>query len=337
MQINIARQPFVPAFLTLLTLTIVVACTLPVPTGIMATQTIGGSDTIVPGLLLMPPNAAIAAFQAAHPIWSQVFAGMLMLFAGMSIGRLTVRYNLYSVSTCLAIPLFAILICSLGTGSDYLTGFLSVALTALATKNLGRACTNGYGFDALFRAALYLGLLVLIAPAALPMLLMLPLGVLVFRRTLREAVVTLAGLLFVPLIVCYVNWGLGGSFAAPLVQFWATFIQGVPFALFTTQPLVYLVLPAGIVLLTLISIFLFWGNAYAVGNKPRYLLILNIGTFFLTAVTLCTPSASAANMALMAVPATILMPLLFVRIHRSISLPLYLLLLVAAVMNIFLQ
>ena len=58
-----------------------------------------------------------------------------MLFTGMSVGRLTVRYNLYSVGTCLAIPLYGAIACGLAVGGDCLTTFAASALLALATKN----------------------------------------------------------------------------------------------------------------------------------------------------------------------------------------------------------
>lgn len=92
-----------------------------------------------------------------------------MLFTGMSIGRLTVRYNLYSVGTCLAIPLYGAIACGLAVGGDCLTTFAASALLALATKNFCRSYCNGFGFDAIFRASLYIGLLPLVATAAAPL------------------------------------------------------------------------------------------------------------------------------------------------------------------------
>ncbi|MFQ7502396.1 MAG: hypothetical protein ACLRMJ_03265 [Alistipes finegoldii] len=128
-----------------------------------------------------------------------------MLFTGMSVGRLTVRYNLYSVGTCLAIPLYGAIACGLAVSGDCLTTFAASALLALATKNFCRSYCNGFGFDAIFRASLYIGLLPLVATAAAPLLILLPLAVMLFRRTLREVAVAVAGLLLPALTLCYVN------------------------------------------------------------------------------------------------------------------------------------
>ena len=46
--------------------------------------------------------------------------------------------------------------------ANYLAGFAASMLLALATKNYCRAFCNGYGFDAIFRASLYLGLMPLV-------------------------------------------------------------------------------------------------------------------------------------------------------------------------------
>lgn len=155
----------------------------------------------------LPPGELLAQFQAAHPVWARWIAGLLMLFTGMSVGRLTVRYNLYSVGTCLAIPLYGAIACGLAVGGDCLTTFAASALLALATKNFCRSYCNGFGFDAIFRASLYIGLLPLVATAAAPLLILLPLAVMLFRRTLREVAVAVAGLLLPALTLCYVNWG----------------------------------------------------------------------------------------------------------------------------------
>ena len=57
----------------------------------------------------------------------------------------------------------------------------------------------------------------------------------------------------------------------------------------------------------------------------------------LTAAVLCGPAATPGTVALAAVPSAVLLPFMFVRIHRAIALPLYLLLLAAAVISTVLQ
>lgn len=168
MKFDIARQPLIPTFMTLFALAVAAMCA-----GIPVPDTSGAVREALPLL-----GGQLARFQAAYPVWSKFAAGFMLLFAGMCTGRISIRYNLYTVGTCLPIPLYAIVACGIATGENYLAGFAASMLLALATKNYCRAFCNGYGFDAIFRASLYLGLMPLVYAPGLPMLLLLPLAVL---------------------------------------------------------------------------------------------------------------------------------------------------------------
>lgn len=341
MKFDIARQPLVPAFLTLTALAVAVLCgaqtQIVTQTRDAAESWASGGMSIAEGLAVPPLATLITRFQVAYPVWAHLLGGYLILFAGMCTGRLSIRYNLYSVGTCLSIPLYAVAACGIAADSRYLAAYAASALLALSIKNFCRAFRNGYGFDGIFRASLYLSLLVLILPAAAPLLLSLPLAVLLFRRTVRETVVALAGLLLPVVTLCYVNWGAGGTLAAPVEALVETFMQGSFFQVFRLTPLPGQLLGGGIALLGIIALLFFLADIYAAGTKPRFLLIFNIGVLALTAIALCGPSATPAMYALAAVPAALLLPVFFVRTERAITLAIYLLLLAAAFYNTTLQ
>ena len=342
MKFDIARQPLVPAFLTLAALAVVAmwnAGGTAADTAALAghaAETVGTGRNAAGALAVSSPGELLAQFQEAHPVWARWIAGLLMLFTGMSVGRLTVRYNLYSVGTCLAIPLYGAIACGLAVGGDYLTAFAASALLALATKNFCRSYCNGFGFDAIFRASLYIGLLPLVATAAAPLLVLLPLAVMLFRRKLREVTVAVAGLLLV-LTLCYVNWGAGGGFLAPVAELGSAFVAGMPLSLFLSTPVQSLVLLGAVFILALMALLFFLSDIHALGTKPRLIFIFNISVLLLTAAVLCGPAATPGTVALAAVPSAVLLPFMFVRIHRAIALPLYLLLLAAAVISTVLQ
>ena len=117
MKFDIARQPLVPAFLTLAALAVVAMWNAGGPAVDTAVQAGHAAETVDIGrnaagaLAVSSPGELLAQFQAAHPVWARWIAGLLMLFTGMSVGRLTVRYNLYSVGTCLTIPLYGAIAC----------------------------------------------------------------------------------------------------------------------------------------------------------------------------------------------------------------------------------
>lgn len=334
MKIDIARQPLIPAFLTLAVLAAAAMWNADAPNGLPLPTTLPSSDG---ALAITLPENWLLQFQAAHPVWSKWVAGMLLLFAGTLLGRTGIRYNLYSVSTCLTIPLFGCLVSNFVAGNRFLTAALAAALLTLVFRNFCRAFCNGFGFDAIFRASLYLGLLPLVNLASLPMLLVLPLAIVLFRRTLREATVAVAGLLLPGLLVAYLNWGAGGEFLAPIVTTAKAFAEGRMLALFSTLTLQQLAVLGGMLVLDLLSVLFFLSDIYAVGTKARLILIFNISILILSAATLCGPAADRGSLAMLAVPSAILLPFMMVRTHPSVSLLFYLLLLLSATLGVFLQ
>lgn len=341
MKTDLARQPLVPAFLTLAALAVSAVwgagLLAPAGTGFSAPFASLRGIPITPGfapaaesVTLPAPNELIARFQQLHPGWARAIACSLILFTGMCIGRMTLRHNLYKVGTCLAIPLYAVIACGTALDGNYLQTFAASALMALSTKNFARSFCNGYGFDRIFRASLYLGLLLLTAPAALPLVLLLPLALLLFRRTVREAVVALFGLLLPLLVYAYIDWGLGGTFTAPLLRFLSAFLSGELFGMPVRMPMPMLIASGSLVLLTILTLTLFFSDLYATGTKARFILIFNGCSFVLTILLLLGPAATRGTLALLAVPVSILLPFLFVRIRSALSDPLYLLLLVSA-------
>lgn len=335
MKSDITRQPLVPAFLTLAAL---VCLALYTPGTNVAANPYGvGAASQVIGLAIRMPRELLLHLQTVSPTGMKILAGFLLLVAGMVTGRLTIRYNLYSAGTCLAIPLFGMVACGLAARTEYLPAALAAALLALAVKNFGRSFCNGYGFDAIFRASLYLGTVPLVAPAAAPMLLLLPVALILFRRTGREAAVALAGILLPPFALCYVNWGAGGSFIAPMALLGKTLATGSPLGMLLSLPTAEQVMLGATVILTLAALGLFLTDLYAVGTRPRFILVFAGCALFTTLISLCLPGAAADDALLAAVPAAVLLPVLFVRTRRLINLPLYLLLLAGSIASALLQ
>ncbi len=336
MKLQFARQPFVPAFLTLL-----VVCAIAL-WGVAPAESVGGgaavhaSGRIGAGMAFAMPREMLLRFQTAWPGLARWLALFAALYAGIAVGRISVRPNLYGLNTCLSIPLFGMLACCLAGRGISLAVFCATMLLAVAVKHFCAAFRNGYSFDLLFRASFCLELLVLIQPAALPLLLLLPFGVLLFRRTQRETVVALAGLLLAPLLLCYGNWLFGGAFLAPLIAVWNDFFGGEFCALFRSGMTPWLGVAGGFLWLNICGIGSIWANFYSVGARARYLLIYNIGVLVLCIGSLCGPAVSTADAAWMAVPSAVLLPFFFVRIYATFSTLLYLTILAVAMAVLFL-
>lgn len=344
MKFDIARQPLVPAFLTLLLLTVVMLWGAGEPLHASPENTAAGTiaeTAPIPGLQLRMPATLLHLFQTAHPALTRWIGALLILLGGLSITRLALRANLYTVSTCLALPLYGVGIAAAGLRGDFLTNLTACTLLVLALRNYCRSFGNGYRFDALFRASLYLGTLLLLRASLLPLLLLLPLAVLIFRRTLREAAVACAGLLLPAAAICYVNWGCGGDFIAPLRALAPSICNGVPLALLPrlTAPdeIPHTILTALTALLALFATLHIRAEYLSVGIKPRFILIFIAILLLLLILSLGGPDATPADRMLLAVPTAILIPFSCVRIHRNLADLLCVLLFTAAVTISILQ
>lgn len=327
MQINLIKQPLIPAFLSLVLLTVVALCHTQEGVAV-ADARYGFTAEELPIAQL---GALITQFQAAHPTWSRWIAGLLMLFTGVTLGRLGVRYNLYGTGTCITIPLYALTMMGCMGSGEYLLAVVVSSLATLSVKNCCMSYRNGFGFDRIFRGALFLALLILVVPVAVPLLLMLPLAIVYFRRTVREGVVALGGLLLPIALVCYLNWAQGGLFTAPAVVLYRAFMAGdwlqAPLHATPVEQLFVGVLVG----CSLIAAALFRINSYSVSTKARHILRFTCRTLLCVLLLFLLPSVSATHLGILAVPTTLLLPVLFVRIHRSIAQPLYVALVLGAI------
>lgn len=326
MHFDIARQSFIPAFLTLFTVLVAFVCMFD-PVEIPATTSVIAS----------PLTAILNRFQTAQPALTKIVVVWLLLSAGLSIGRITIRYNLYTVNTCLPITLFAIICCG-GFGRQFaLSEVVAILFLVLSVKNLFRAFRHDYGFDKIFRMGLYLGISIMVAPPLLPLVLLLPVGVIVFRRTLREVVVAIVGLFLGPVAICYIHWAMGGEFIDPVLLAWDNFAMGSLFVLFEELPIGQRIFLALIVLFNLAGFGFFFSHIYAVGSKKRFILGFQLCVFLLVMLTLCGPSVTTGSVALLAIPSAIILPFFWVRTRRIVSTFFYLVLLFAMLFGLFIE
>ena len=242
---------------------------------------------------------------------------------GQKLGRLTVRYGLYASPTCLAIPLYGFVACGVYVASDTLSTAVASWLFVRSMRNFCAAFRNGYTFNATFRAALYLGLLPLVSVAALPLPVLIVPAVFCFKRTLRECAVALFGLLLPVAATCYVGWAAGDGFLAPLEGMAAAFLTPSGYRLFDGMSPFTLAYAGLLLFLTLWSVFSFFVDFFGMGIRQRAVLCFALFALFFCGGLFAAPCATVSVLALAAVPVSVLMPLVFVRIHKTCSLTLY--------------
>jgi len=289
----------------------------------------------------MLPGDWIAAFQSRYPGSARWIILFCVLFTGIYLGRFSNRYNLYAGRCYLTIPFFGMAACFAGLAAESLVQFVAALVLALAARNYCAAFRNGYGFNALFRASLYLGMLPLLGPAALPLWLLLPIAVFLFRRTVREAVVAFFGLGLPLFLFSYVRWGTGAEFGGPWAAVTGRCAAGLRWPEFalpdTLCGYVPLLLAGGYLLLSCGAVLLHLQIFYSQPRKVRAILVyfaccavVSISTLFFSAA----PSQAAA---LCAVPVSVLLPVLFVRSRHLLASVIYLLLLAGTFISVLLR
>ena len=146
MKIDIARQPLVPAFMTLFALAVAAMCA-----GIPVSDTSGAVRDALPLLAANSPGFRrhIRYGRSLPP--GSCCSSPECVRDGSRSATTSIRWAPAS-----RFPSMPSLACGIATGGNYLAGFAASMLLALATKNYCRAFCNGYGFDAIFRASLYL-------------------------------------------------------------------------------------------------------------------------------------------------------------------------------------
>lgn len=331
MKFSVVRQSFLMAFLSQLALVVVALCM--APEGIAPAHLRAGFTA--DELPIAPLGGYLALFEAAYPTIAGWIAGFLMLVAGATLTRITIRYNLYAVNTCLALPLYGVVMCGAVMGGSALTAVVGSLLMTWSVKNICLGYRNGFGFDRLFRGAMWLSILILVIPAAAPLFLALPLAATQFRRTTRESVVALCGFLLPPVALCYLNWAWGGDFLTPMTALYRLFLQGEWLGAIIGSSLVDRIFCCTLAALTAFAALLFTVNSYVLNTKARHVLHFVCQLWLLSFALFVEPATSVALLGVFAVPCTLLLPVFFIRIHYSMARLLYPLIVLVAVASLF--
>ncbi len=324
MKFDISRQTLFPAALILLALA---ACAIgfgPLPTV--------GADGPEEALTVR----LLGAFLSRHTVAGRLSLFVLVLATGLTIGRTGIRYSLYPAKTCIGISLFGFLGCAMALGDDMPVAVFAAYCWARMLSHYLAALRNGYSFDRLFRGSMFLGAVPLLQPALTPLAAVLLMVLLLFKRTTREGIVALAGLLLVPLTAGYICWACGLPFLEPLRPIVRAMHLGgaMPWRQLPlyTYPVLGLTL-----LLVIYTLGCFIGDRHSTDNRKLVLIPLLFYLFLFCAALFALPfdgSSATVLTALTAVVVSLLLPYLFVRLQRGVALAAYAALAVLSLLSI---
>lgn len=313
MKFDISRQTLFPAALVLLVLA---ACA--IGFGPVAAN---GADSPEEALTVR----LLGSFLARHAVAGRLLLFVLMLATGLTIGRTGIRYSLYPAKTCIGISLFGFLGCGMAFGDDMPAAVVASYCWARTLFHYFATLRNGYSFDRLFRGSMFLGAVPLVQPALTPLVAVLPLVLLRFKRTTREGIVALTGLLLVPLAAGYVCWACGLPFWEPLRPIVRAMHFGGAMP-WTQLPLCSYPVLGLTVLLVIYTLGCFIGDRHSTDNRKLVLIPLLFYLFLFCAALFALPfegSSATVLTSLTAVVVSLLLPYLFVRLQRGVALAAY--------------
>lgn len=268
-------------------------------------------------------GALLGGWQTMYPVATLCAACAVWFAAGWTIGLVVKVRELYFIRTTITIPIYGFAACGLLFAHDYLAASAASLLFAVAMRSYIDSYRDGYGFSPIFFGSLCLGLLPLIYAPAVALLALMPLAVIIFKRSAREAIVAVAGMLLAPLAVSYICWGAGGDFATPVMQSIEALTAVSGYRFFGAVTAGEAVLACTLLALVLGAAFISSANVYSMNTRARFITLYNLCAFAVALATLAMPSSTATAFGLIAVPTAMAVPVMLVQIREQAAAAIY--------------
>ncbi len=318
---DIRQQGVFTSIVTLLVISIVGLCTL--RWGNHALHELVYNDSLL--------GTYIAKFEVQQPLWAALFTTIVIFCTTFWLGRIISVQNIYSRSLSIQLPLSGIFAWSVVLNGESLLSSIISALVLIALVNLLHAARDEDSLPRFFDAALALSIVPLLYSPAMIMWLVVPLSLLVCAVPLRSWIVSLVGLILLPLLTFYIFWLCGEEFLAAPMRIWEQYI--------TTSELLNFreVLLFRTSIITL-GVFLSISSVLWIKeNLRRTRVRLQIGVIFLLTaiITLAAPSATLLSFCLVTPALGLLTPFTLTRIPWWIVNIFYILLVALLLLALF--
>ena len=281
-----------------------------------------------------PIGILLQNLQTSIPSLSAVVWCLVVVYAGLGVGRYAAKYSIYPAYTLMAIPILGVMASAVIVSGDYLVSSAVLLLMLYATKYIHRCVMRTKSFGDLSLAFLCYGVLPLVFAPAAVLYVVLPLLVLGLYNSWRQWVVAVGSLIFPLLSVSYWEWCAGEEFISTAQLIYNSALADSEFHIFSTLNPASILLLGVLIIMVFCSISLIISDRYSLKVNSRAAMRFN--AFMLAAgVGLCfMPSSTATTFAMISVPLAMLVPLMFVRMGQGFTETLYRLMLIFAAVNI---
>lgn len=280
----------------------------------------------------MPIASFIQRFSANFPTVSLCISVLLAFYNGLAISRTMSRHMVLAGRTYIPITLYLIISFGIWFAGTDLACMIAASLFVRATDYFLASYVRHTTFDLTFKGSLLIGIMTLVYPPAAVYIIIIPLGLPIFKRRGREIVTSLFGALFPVIIYAYIMWILDYGFIETFISLWEQLgtPAGLPPIAFNTVTNIMRLVCIGLVVLLamsgLASFAIFSGKMRTRGRT--------IFTYFILvlAVACCTfliPATGIGSLAIMAIPLVIIIPAAFAHIPGWFTGTLYILMLLS--------
>jgi hypothetical protein len=322
-KIDITRQPLLLALATSLALTVLgLSFRLPfnVPLPEVSIET--------------PLGALLAGFQRSHHVWSVVAVFLTAITSAYLVTRSSVRHNLYTRRTYIAMVMFSLCTCCLFGCEEWLRSWATLLALQLACRNFESGFRRSYAFGEMFRGAFFLGLVPLLYAPAATVLVSLPLMIFLFHRPAREVPVIVVGACLPLAISSYVWWGMGYELGYVAERTIAAATAESGYSLFGGAQLFDLLAMGAVLFVVLMSLGVYMIELGALKFKARRVHIFYVVLAAMILLSSLAEGSDCCTWLLMSLPLSVSMPLLFVRAEVRFSMVTYVVLIALAVMSL---
>lgn len=259
-----------------------------------------------------------------------------IVIAFLSAALLTgiiVRYSISSVRTYLPMIIYTLSAYGIYFPSGSVSATLLPLLLIMSSGQAIAGFKRSYQFGSVFRSAFYIGIIPMIyAPASL-LVIMVPVTLLLYRRTLREAIAALTGVVL-PWVLCSVAWW-GAGF--PLGYVSSDLWRGIT-AAGASESFTEAVLASGIsekiflafyTVLCIYSVIIIIPRLASLRTRARKIYIHFLWLLFVCVAILFSPAGNVISAGLLAVPGCVIITTFFIRYRGWLPLSAYIMLILS--------
>ena len=322
-KIDITRQPLLLALATSLALTVL---------GLLFRLPFAAP---LPEVSIETPlGALLAEFQRSHNGVSVVVVFLTAITSAYLVTRSSVRHNLYTRRTYIAMVMFSLCTCCLFGCEEWLRSWATLLALQLAFRNFESGFRRSYAFGEMFRGAFFLGLVPLLYAPVATVLLLLPLLVFLFHRPAREVPVIAVGACLPLAISSYVGWGRGYELGYVAERTIAAITAESGYTLFGGAQLFDLLAMGAVLFVVLMSLGVYMIELGALKFKARRIHVFYIALAATILASALAAGSDCCTWLLLSLPIAVSMPLLFVRAEVRFSMVTYIALVTLAVLSL---